>query len=267
MAAGRVLGRFEATGVRPRLLERLQVAGVVLPANLFDESGADADDAPRPADEANALRVAAASGATPITIPGDVGGPEERHARVVRGLESTIDALEASLEQEKRATRAVRAGAEEMRAQVLAARIELDKLRNDMRAAQRDAEEQRELQATLQHRSRSLAVAVMGFVEVLDDVIGAGCVSPDETMRAHASRLREGGARLLALFGLSEIGGVGGPLDEARHEVVRRVPPSGHRAGTVAAILQRGFTYYGQTVRRAQVVAAEAGPPPTASGR
>ena len=32
---GTVVGRFEATGVRPTFVDRLKVAGVELPANLF----------------------------------------------------------------------------------------------------------------------------------------------------------------------------------------------------------------------------------------
>jgi pilus assembly protein CpaF len=33
--AGRVSGRFRAMGVRPRFCERLQAAGIVLPAQTF----------------------------------------------------------------------------------------------------------------------------------------------------------------------------------------------------------------------------------------
>jgi molecular chaperone GrpE (heat shock protein) len=109
----------------------------------------------------------------------------------------------------------------------------------------------------LQHRSRSLAVAVMGFVEILDDVIDAARDSVDEAMQDRSARLRDGVARLLALFGLSEINGVGGPVDETRHEVVHRVPADAHASGAVVAVVQRGFTYHGQPVRRAQVLVAE----------
>jgi molecular chaperone GrpE (heat shock protein) len=95
----------------------------------------------------------------------------------------------------------------------------------------------------------------MGFVEVLDDVIDAGRESPDDVMRDRTQRLRDGVGRLLALFGLSEIDGVGAPVDETRHEVVRRIPADRHAPGTVTEVVQRGFAYHGQTVRRAQVVA------------
>jgi pilus assembly protein CpaF len=33
--SGRVLGRFRATGIRPRFCERLKAAGIVLPPQLF----------------------------------------------------------------------------------------------------------------------------------------------------------------------------------------------------------------------------------------
>jgi pilus assembly protein CpaF len=33
---GRVLGRFVATGVRPKVCERLKTGGVVLPPEMFD---------------------------------------------------------------------------------------------------------------------------------------------------------------------------------------------------------------------------------------
>jgi pilus assembly protein CpaF len=34
---GRVLGRFAATGIRPKFYEKLTAAGIRLPADLFDE--------------------------------------------------------------------------------------------------------------------------------------------------------------------------------------------------------------------------------------
>jgi pilus assembly protein CpaF len=36
-AEGKVVGQFEATGVRPQFIERLQIAGVDLPPHLFAE--------------------------------------------------------------------------------------------------------------------------------------------------------------------------------------------------------------------------------------
>jgi pilus assembly protein CpaF len=33
---GRVIGRFKATGVRPKCAERLRAAGVILPASMFE---------------------------------------------------------------------------------------------------------------------------------------------------------------------------------------------------------------------------------------
>ena len=255
VAGGRVLGRFEATGVRPRFAERLQVAGVPLPARLFDES-ADADEASQSAADAGG-NGAGAGGQLPVTSPQDVGGADERHARVVKQLEATVRSLETSLEQERLAAQGARAGVEELRAQVIATRLDLDVMRDEVRAAQYEAEEQRELQAMLQHRSRSLAVAVMGFVEVLDDVIDAAAESADEAMRERAVRLRDGVGRLLALFGLSEINGIGGPVDDTQHEVRDRVPSDVHPSGAVVAIVQRGFAYHGQPVRRAQVLVAE----------
>jgi pilus assembly protein CpaF len=249
---GRVLGRFEATGVRPRLAERLLAAGVSLPASLFEESVADGEEASQTDWDASGAGIAP----TLVSSSQDIVAADERHARVVKQLQSTIRALENSLEQEQRTVEGARASVEEMRAQVIAARIERDNLRDEVRAAQHEADEQRELQAALQYRSRSLAVAVMGFVELLDDVIDAGRESPDEATRDQAAGLRDGAGRLLALFGLSEIDGVGGPVDETKHEVVRRIVPDGHLPGTVAEIVQRGFAYHGHTLRRAQVVAA-----------
>ena len=36
--AGKVQGRFKATGVKPHLLERLRVSGIQLPESIFAES-------------------------------------------------------------------------------------------------------------------------------------------------------------------------------------------------------------------------------------
>jgi pilus assembly protein CpaF len=38
-AEGRVLGRFTATGIRPKFEEKLRAAGIVLPANFFEPAG------------------------------------------------------------------------------------------------------------------------------------------------------------------------------------------------------------------------------------
>lgn len=37
-ADGKVLGRFRATGVRPKCAERLKAAGILLPSNMFEGS-------------------------------------------------------------------------------------------------------------------------------------------------------------------------------------------------------------------------------------
>ena len=34
---GTVLGRYEATGIRPKFAERLEISGVAVPASLFNE--------------------------------------------------------------------------------------------------------------------------------------------------------------------------------------------------------------------------------------
>jgi pilus assembly protein CpaF len=34
---GKVLGRYEATGIRPKFADRLEVSGVPVPASLFHE--------------------------------------------------------------------------------------------------------------------------------------------------------------------------------------------------------------------------------------
>jgi pilus assembly protein CpaF len=36
--AGKVQGRFKATGAMPKLLERLRISGVTVPAAIFEES-------------------------------------------------------------------------------------------------------------------------------------------------------------------------------------------------------------------------------------
>jgi pilus assembly protein CpaF len=35
---GRVLGKFYATGIRPKFAEKLKVSGITLPASLFEHS-------------------------------------------------------------------------------------------------------------------------------------------------------------------------------------------------------------------------------------
>jgi molecular chaperone GrpE (heat shock protein) len=76
-------------------------------------------------------------------------------------------------------------------------------------------------------------------------------------MRDRTDRLGDAVTRMLGLFGLAEIADVGVPVDETQHEVVRRVPANGQGSGVVVELVQRGFAYHGNPVRRAQVVAAE----------
>jgi pilus assembly protein CpaF len=245
---GRVLGRFVASGVRPRFTERLQAGGVTLPARLFDAVPADGEDPGQPSPRAND---------TVVTSLRDVGGSDERHARETRQLEATIRSLETSVQQERLAVQGARVCIEELRAQVVATRLELDVMQDELRAARYEADEQRELQAMLQHRSRSLAVAVTGFVEVLDDLINAGRESADEGVRDRAARLGDATGRLLSLFGITEIDAIGGLVDDRLHEVTRHVPSDLHPSGMVVAVVQRGYAYQGQPVRRAQVLAAK----------
>ena len=251
---GRVLGRFVATGTRPRVCERLQLAGVTLPAGLFDPSHADGEEGTHTSGNGNGA--AQAGHATCATLR-DIGGPDERQAREIRQLQAKVRELELSLRQERLASHGARSSVEELRAQVVASRLELDVMQDEVRAARYEADEQRELQAMVQHRSRSLAMAVMGFVEVLDDLLDAARESVDAAVRDRAVRLQEAASRLLALFGLSEITGVGSLVDEKQHDVLHRVPSDAHASGEVVAVVQRGFTYHGQPVRRAQVLAAE----------
>jgi pilus assembly protein CpaF len=252
---GRVLGRFVATGTCPQFGERLEVAGVAIPAGLFDPSHADGEEGSHTSGGGNGA--AHPAGQAAVTSLRDIGGADERRAREIRQLEAKVRGLEASLGQEKLATQAARASVEELRAQVVASRLELDVMQDEVRAARYEADEQRELQAMLQHRSRSLAMAVMGFVEVLDDLLDAARESVDVVVRDRAVRLQEAASRLLGLFGLSEITGVGSLVDEKQHDVLHRVPSDAHASGEVVAVVQRGFTYHGQPVRRAQVLAAE----------
>jgi pilus assembly protein CpaF len=249
---GREAGRFEATAALVPFIERLQTAGVSLPPRLFEESVADAGGSPQPADH-----VGNRPASTTLTRSQGVGLVDDRNALVLEQLDSTIQVLEGSFEQEPRATREAPYDVDELRAQIVASREELDVMRDEVLAARCEAEEQRELQAMLHQRSRSLAIAVLGFVEILDDVIDATRESVDASARDRGARLRDGVGRLLALFGLTEIEAVAGPVDETRHEVVGYVPSGDHPAGTVVAVVQRGFTYHGEPVRRAQVLAAE----------
>jgi molecular chaperone GrpE (heat shock protein) len=144
-----------------------------------------------------------------------------------------------------------------MRGQAVAARRELEVVREALRVAHSEADELREFQGALQHRSRSLAIAVMTFVEVLDQVAVVGRASADEAVQEQIDRLGDAVTRLLALFGLSEIATVGVPVDETQHEVVGRAPANDTASGVVMQVVQRGFAYHGNPVRRAQVVVAE----------
>ena len=184
-----MLRRFAATALVRGSASGSRLPGWGAPTTLFDPSHVDGDE--HSDSSGNGNGAAQPVGHATLATLRDIGGADERQAREVRQLEAKVRSLEVSLEQERLASQGARSSVEELRAQVVASRLELDVMQDEVRAARYEADEQRELQAMLQNRSRSLAMAVMGFVEVLDDLLDAARESVDAAVRDRALRLQE----------------------------------------------------------------------------
>lgn len=195
MVNNRVVGTFMPTGVRPRFMERFQIAGIVLPPGVFDET-----------------------------------------------VEVTADGIAAS-EAEPRKTFSPASPEADVSARRRMAELE-HRLALIERENQRNAE-----------RSRGMSMAMLSFIEALDEAEQAARATKDADVERSLASLSRRAQWFIDALGLSPIEPkTGDKFDESLHEAVRTVPPNGVPSGRIVEVTQRGFRADGRIARRAQVV-------------
>jgi type IV secretory pathway ATPase VirB11/archaellum biosynthesis ATPase/molecular chaperone GrpE (heat shock protein) len=271
---GRVLGHFEATGVRPHFAERLAVAGAQLPADLFREpSRTRLSEMEHEAEESTRAASLERFDAIAHTLPshargtaiGEIPAPSpfqrdgEGDGRAVATLTAERRRLQATVDESQRALAAAREEIAALQQQVRArpasapndgaAAAELARLRTQAETALADA-------AALRDQQRRSAVAMLAFVEALDETREIAA-SPEGDCRQAVNRLGSRATWFIDAVGLHETARVGDPIRADEHDVLERVPrTAGQQEGEIVRVVQRGFRLGDRVLRRAQVVVA-----------
>ncbi|HVG45408.1 MAG TPA: nucleotide exchange factor GrpE [Longimicrobium sp.] len=131
----------------------------------------------------------------------------------------------------------------------------LDFLESQLAEAKERADEHRREAARLREESRRNAQALLDLVDTLDDLAVFARQLRDERWITHAERMLAKTLRVLGQLGLAEIPALGEAFDPAEHEAAQSVERSGEqRPYEIVEVIQRGFRYNGQVLRRAQVI-------------
>lgn len=108
-------------------------------------------------------------------------------------------------------------------------------------------------------RERTLALAVMGLCDLLEHFREYAAQSGDEALFAQAEILWKQSGRLLEASGMARVGEPGEPLDAALHIVAGTADGGGIPRELVAQVLQRGYRYLGEVIRRATILVSIGG--------
>jgi molecular chaperone GrpE (heat shock protein) len=98
---------------------------------------------------------------------------------------------------------------------------------------------------------------MLSVLESLDDVMRSTAGANDPSARGRLQHFEREARAMAALVELDEIATTGF-VDPVLHEVVesRESRDSGHPAGTILDVRQRGYAFRGRVIRPAQVVAS-----------
>jgi molecular chaperone GrpE len=166
--------------------------------------------------------------------------------------------MQSSPASDHNASAGAESSADDLRAQLDAARAQLATSEDRFLRARADLENyrrrsERELERRVQERSDALLLA---WLEVVDSVERALALEPEEAARAGLRAFLEQMQGILARQGVTRAGEVGDPFDPERHEAVAVVPDSGLEAGTIADVARPGYSIGDRVVRPAQVAVA-----------
>ncbi|HET9064842.1 MAG TPA: nucleotide exchange factor GrpE [Gemmatimonadales bacterium] len=123
----------------------------------------------------------------------------------------------------------------------------------------RTAAEQRSAIAGLQERARHDRLAVLEWIDGVDDALVLARQHGDPLLLSWFDRILARGLSTAATLGLSEILGADRPLDPATDEVLDTVTTDAVQEGTVVEVVRRGFRWDGALLRRTQVIVAKGG--------
>ena len=99
------------------------------------------------------------------------------------------------------------------------------------------------------------AIAMLAFIESIDEMTSSAAQAADPAVRDGAFQFRKRAGWLADSLGLKEIAATNVRVSDEEHEVVRTVAKGGRPARTVVEIVQRGFRMNDRVARKAQVVA------------
>ena len=228
VAQGRVVGRFESTGIRPLFADRIELAGIPMPPELFDETIAEE----------------LVDGFTPTVAAAPRGDARGADAAISQQqVEAMLHAMRNALDGERRALE------NERRASTQAAAA-LEKAKQQLATVHRQA-------VTLADRLQAGERALMAFDEVVNAIVQAAASGEEPGLQEMARTLTSRRDALLAAMSIREVPGVGSLVDDRSHEVVRHATRADCPPGTVAELVARGYVRDGVILRRAQVVAAQ----------
>jgi molecular chaperone GrpE (heat shock protein) len=105
-------------------------------------------------------------------------------------------------------------------------------------------------------RSRNVSLAMLGFLEALDEVRQVAAVPANGAVAPAVQQLERRAQWFVDSLNVTPIEPKPGePVNDAEHEVVRTASGNGRGSGRVRDLVQRGFRVDGRVARRAQVVA------------
>jgi len=139
--------------------------------------------------------------------------------------------------------------------QQLRANQSVEFLEGQLADAKERADEHRREAVRLREEARQSAQTLLDLVDTLDDLAVFARQLRDERWIAHAERMLAKALRVLGQLGLAEIPALGETFDPTEHEAAQSVERAAdQRPYEVVEVIQRGFRYNGQVLRRAQVI-------------
>jgi molecular chaperone GrpE len=139
--------------------------------------------------------------------------------------------------------------------QQLRANQSVEFLEGQLADAKERADEHRREAARLREEARQNAQTLLDLVDTLDDLAVFARQLRDERWIAHAERMLAKALRVFGQLGLAEIPALGEAFDPKEHEAAQSVERAAdQRPYEVVEVIQRGFRYNGQVLRRAQVI-------------
>jgi pilus assembly protein CpaF len=250
---GRVLGQFAPAGIRPTVMDRLELAGITIPPSIFDDElqrELQRDDLP-------------GDGRAPVdpewtAVAGELAAFDADKARTLQHAED-LRQVEEQLQAERSRSAMLRDQLEVGQAMADALRAEVADLHqvaeNAELAAAAKTEEIESLRARVLdlERPRDVRVgALLQFVDSADDLLRRAESASDPAWQECLNAFRTQLDGLLSSIGLESIASEGDQVDQLRHEIggVGGEPKEGAR---VVRVARRGFSIGGRIVRRARV--------------